>query len=204
MTNTLDLESFKKVVIGKINNLLLSIDTGEETHTYELEGRHYILGRVMKDIVGVKCTELQIIEAVSLGVRIDCRAHGYSHTPSINIMADEFDVETLIQIHDALKADIDAGVADGYRFSGDDEVETVEIYLDETKHPRAFKTKLRELIDSGMTEHDAREFIRETPFDMEVCYDFNRGLFMVECETVGSTEIYNPYTGVQCKKKFEF
>lgn len=194
------LEQFKQEVIGKINDLLLTIDTGEETHTYELEDRHYILGRVMRDIDGVKCTELQIIEAVSLGVRIDCRAYGYSHTPTYNIMADEFDVETLIKIHDALKADIEAGVADGYRLADVDDVEVFDFYLDEVKHPRAFKTKVCELVNDGMNEDEARKFVRETPFIMEVCYDLNRGLFMVESEAVESTEIYNPYTGVACKK----
>ena len=198
------LEQYKQEVIGKINDLLLTIDTGEETHTYELEDRHYILGRVMRDIDGAKCTELQIIEAVSLGVRIDCRAYGYSHTPTCNIMADEFDLETLIKIHDALKADIDAGVADGYRLADVDDVEVIDVYLDEVKHPRAFKTKLHELIESGLDEDAARKFIRDTPFVMEVYYDLNRGLFMVESEAVESTEIYNPYTGVECKKRNDF
>ena len=198
------LEPFKKEVISKINDLLLSIDTGEETHTYELEDRHYILGRVMRDIDGAKCTELQIIEAVSLGVRIDCRAHGYSHTSSCNIMAEEFDVETLIKIHDALKADIEAGVADGYRLADVGDVEVIDVYLDEDKHPRAFKTKLHELIESGLDEDAARKFIRDTPFVMEVYYDLNRGLFMVESEAVESIEIYNPYTGVECKKRDDF
>ena len=202
MTKTL--EQFKTEAIGKINDLLSTIDTGEETHTYELEDRHYILGRVMRDIDGAKCTELQIIEAVSLGVRIDCRAYGYSHTPTCNIMADEFDLETLIKIHDALKSDIEAGVADGYRLADVDEVEAFDFYLDEAKHPRAFKTKLRELIESGLDEDAARKFIRDTPFVMEVYYDLNRGLFMVESEAVESTEIYNPYTGVECKKRNDF
>lgn len=201
---TKNLEQFKQEIISSINDLLLSIDTGEETHTYELEDRHPILGRVMRDIDGVKCTELQIIEAVSLGVRIDCRAYGYSHTTSRNIMADEFDLETIVKIHDALKADIDAGVADGYRFAPNDEPEFVDIYLDEVKHPRAFKTKVCELVRNGMNEDEARKFVRETPFAMEVCYDLNRGLFMVECEAIESTKIYNPYTGVECKKKNDF
>lgn len=202
MTKTL--EQFKQEVIGKINDLLLTIDTGEETHTYDLEDRHSILGKVMRDIDGVKCTELQIIESVSLGVRIDCRAYGYSHTMSCNIMADEFDLETLIKIHDALKADIDAGVADGYRLADVGDVEVIDVYLDEVKHPRAFKTKVTELVRDGMNEDEARKFVRETPFVMEVYYDLNRGLFMVESGVVESTEIYNPYTGVECKKRNDF
>lgn len=77
--------------------------------------------------------------------------------------------------------------------SGNEEI--VEIYLDENQHPTAFKTKLKELIESGMTEKEAREFIRTTPFVMELYYAPFQGLFAIESEALESITAYNPYDG---------
>lgn len=80
-------------------------------------------------------------------------------------------------------------------------VETVELYLDEYRHPIAFNNKLNELIKSGMMEDEARSFINSTPFELEVYYDPFRGLFLVESEACEYTDIYNPYTGEVCKNE---
>ena len=79
--------------------------------------------------------------------------------------------------------------------------ETFDFYLDENQHPIAYKAKLDELINSGMTEEDAREFIRETPFCLEVYYSPDRGLFMVESEPLDYIPVFDPYTGEEMEKE---
>ena len=73
--------------------------------------------------------------------------------------------------------------------------ETIDFYLDENKHPIAFKAKLDELICSGLSEDEAREFINGTPFCLEVYYSPYNGLFMVESEPLDCITPYDPYTG---------
>ncbi len=76
------------------------------------------------------------------------------------------------------------------------EVEVIDVFLSETQHPIAYKAKLKELIEeSGMTKEEAEHFIRTTPFQLELYYSYNQGLFGVESEAVESTDIINPYTG---------
>ncbi|MDR1716458.1 MAG: hypothetical protein LBS20_11505 [Prevotella sp.] len=78
-----------------------------------------------------------------------------------------------------------------------EEGDTCEIFLDPVKHPQAYSRKLHELIHlTGMTEDEAKEYIATIPIVMELAYDTDRGLFMVEAETVENSEIYNPYTGI--------
>lgn len=73
--------------------------------------------------------------------------------------------------------------------------EVIEIYLDPVKHPVAYNTKVEELIGSGMTREEAEGFVQTTPFEMELYYSKNQGLFMVESEVIESADIYNPYDG---------
>lgn len=70
--------------------------------------------------------------------------------------------------------------------------------IDETQHPIAYKAKLNELIQAGMTEQDARNVINQGVV-MEVYYATNQGFFLVESEAIESTEIYNPYDGTECE-----
>ena len=81
-----------------------------------------------------------------------------------------------------------------------DSVESIDFYLSETKTPISFKTKLNELIEAGMTEQEARTFILSTPLEMEVYYEKNMGLFMVESEAVDNNTIFDPYTGQELEE----
>ena len=74
-------------------------------------------------------------------------------------------------------------------------IESFDFYLSETKNPMSFKTKLEELIESGLTEQEARTYILSTPIEMEIYYEKNVGLFMIESEAVESCPIFDPYTG---------
>ena len=77
--------------------------------------------------------------------------------------------------------------------------EVIEVFLSETKHPKAFNAKVKEIVEqSGMTEEEEeKDFVRTTPFSLELYYHVNQGLFGVESEAVEGygNEIYSPYTG---------
>lgn len=75
-----------------------------------------------------------------------------------------------------------------------DEMETIEIYLSETHTPIAFQKKVDELIENGLTADEAKQFVRTTPILMEMYYEKNAGLFMVEAEAVECADISSPYT----------
>ena len=76
-----------------------------------------------------------------------------------------------------------------------DNIDTIEIFINEKDHPQVYQTKLNELIDSGFSEEQAKKFIFETPFVMEVYYSPYQGLFAVESDAVDSNDIFNPYSG---------
>lgn len=81
--------------------------------------------------------------------------------------------------------------------------EVIEVYLSETNHPIAFNAKVKELVEqSGMTEKEAKEYVRTTPFTIELYYHAGQGLFGVESEAVEpyGNEIYSPYTGEECDR----
>jgi hypothetical protein len=76
-----------------------------------------------------------------------------------------------------------------------DEIESIKVFLDENTTPIAFAKKKAELIDAGMSEEEVNSYLRKTPFEMEIYYSINQGLFMVESETVTDCDIVNPYNG---------
>lgn len=75
--------------------------------------------------------------------------------------------------------------------------EIIEVFLDEVKHPFAFKRAVESLMLSGVDDDYARRVISTTPFVLEVAYSKDRGLFAVESEALGSlgNEMFDPYTG---------
>ena len=76
-----------------------------------------------------------------------------------------------------------------------DKAEMIDFYLSETRHPIAFKAKLAELMEAGLTEEQARVAIDKYSIEMEVYYSPDKGLFMVETEALSSIPVYDPYTG---------
>lgn len=84
-----------------------------------------------------------------------------------------------------------------------DQYESIMVKLDEFKHPIAFKTKLDELIESGMTAEEARVFIQTTPIELEIYYQKDSGLFAVEAEAVDSGTVYSPYSGEELEEAEE-
>ncbi len=84
-----------------------------------------------------------------------------------------------------------------------DNIEIIKITLNEIDQPVAFKAKVDELVKSGMSKKEAKNFVSTTPFELEVYYSPDCGLFLVESEAVESTEIYDPYTGVEMEEADE-
>lgn len=113
----------------------------------------------------------------------------------------EDDVESY-EIHEVTDEDSDEEIDDEdkpFQLTNPDEAETIEIKLDKEKFPVAYANKKKELMTTcGMTDSEAEKFIDETTFVMELFYQPDRGLFLVESEAVESTEIYSPYTGEVC------
>lgn len=76
----------------------------------------------------------------------------------------------------------------------DSEPQLIGFFLDENKHPQAYQAKLQELIDSGMSEIDARKYIAHTPIQLELIYEVDYGFFAIEPDAT-ECEIYNsPYS----------
>lgn len=77
-----------------------------------------------------------------------------------------------------------------------EEIEVVDVYLSKNAHPIAYNAKLEELVkEAGMTQREAELYIETTPFQLELYYSYNQGLFGVEAEAVTDCDITNPYTG---------
>lgn len=76
-----------------------------------------------------------------------------------------------------------------------DQYESIDVWIDEHRHPIAFKNKVEELVEGGMTEQEAINFVRTTPIELEIYYKKDAGLFGVEAEAVESGTVYDPYSG---------
>lgn len=80
------------------------------------------------------------------------------------------------------------------------DAETIDVLLTPTKTPVAYRRKLHELINgSGMTEKEAKDFLLQ-PIELEIFYDYDKGLFGVESEAVDAIQVFNPYTGKEIRK----
>lgn len=72
--------------------------------------------------------------------------------------------------------------------------DVIDVYPDSNKYPVIYQRKIHELT-TGMTKEEAELYLLQSPIQLELFYDLDRGLFAVESEAVESCEIYNPYTG---------
>ena len=74
------------------------------------------------------------------------------------------------------------------------EIEVVKIKLDPIEHPIAYKNRVESLLLSGMTKEQAEADALQ-PIIVEMYYDQNAGIFLVESEAIETGNIYNPYSG---------
>lgn len=88
--------------------------------------------------------------------------------------------------------------------NGDNYEHLLNVRLTENKFPIAYKAKLNELIENGLSEEEAREYLDNSTIELELYYSPNNGLFAVETDAIecGAT-IYDPYTSQKCKEWYE-
>lgn len=79
------------------------------------------------------------------------------------------------------------------KINDSDNIESVKVTLCPIKTPIAYNNRVNSLVTSGLTLEDAEREALE-PIEMEMYYDADNGLFLVETEAVGNTDIFNPYT----------
>lgn len=72
--------------------------------------------------------------------------------------------------------------------------EFIDIKLNPEKHPIAYKNKVDELIEYGMSKEEAEDYVNNTVFRLELIYEKCQGLFAVESEAIESGEIMSPFT----------
>lgn len=75
--------------------------------------------------------------------------------------------------------------------------DVIDVWLNATDHPEAYRRRKKELMDSGMSEEDAIKYIADAPIQLELFYSFDQGLFAVESEALESSGLYNPYDGTE-------
>lgn len=78
--------------------------------------------------------------------------------------------------------------------------ESIEVKLSKDKTPIAYNNKVNELVAEGMTREEAEEWVDKAVFVMEMYYEHNNGLFLVECDAFNdNADIYSPYTQTEMK-----
>jgi hypothetical protein len=80
------------------------------------------------------------------------------------------------------------------KLNNSDQMESMQVVLSKDKTPIAFEQRVLSLINSGLDREEAEQMASE-PIDVEMYYNPDAGLFLVECEAVESGTIYDPYSG---------
>ena len=88
------------------------------------------------------------------------------------------------------------------KLNNSDEYESLgKFKLTEEKTPIAYRAKVEELVEEcGFTEEQAKTYINDMEFELEVYYEKGHGLFAVEIDAVESGTIYSPYSGDLCEE----
>ena len=80
------------------------------------------------------------------------------------------------------------------KLNNSDQMEMLTIQLSKEKTPIAWESRVQSIVNSGVARVEAEEMADE-PIEVEMYYNPNAGLFLVECEAVESGTIYDPYSG---------
>ena len=80
------------------------------------------------------------------------------------------------------------------KLNNSEQMEGMVVTLSKEKTPIAFEQRVLSLIDSGLTREEAEKEATQ-PIHVEMYYNPNAGLFLVECDAVESGTIYDPYSG---------
>jgi hypothetical protein len=89
-------------------------------------------------------------------------------------------------------------MTDRIKVNNEDCYESIMITLHEDKYPIAHKNKVDELMEQGAFDdrEKAREWVNNTPIELEIYYEKDAGLFAVEAEAIDSCSesLCSPYT----------
>jgi hypothetical protein len=80
------------------------------------------------------------------------------------------------------------------KLNNSDNYESITIQLSKEKTPIAWEQKVISNMNSGLSREEAEKEADKT-IEVEMYYDADAGLFLVEAEAVESGTIYNPYSG---------
>ena len=84
------------------------------------------------------------------------------------------------------------------KVNNEDCYESILVILDENKYPIAHKNKVDELMERGVFKsvEEAKEWVNNTPIELELYYEKDAGLFAVEAEAIDSASesLCSPYT----------
>lgn len=85
------------------------------------------------------------------------------------------------------------------RINHQKEAEVITVRLSKEKTPIAFQKKLEELLSQGAfnTVAEAEEWIESNPFELELYYQKECGLFGLDPEAIACSCCYSPYTGTE-------
>ncbi len=75
----------------------------------------------------------------------------------------------------------------------EEEGHVIDVFLQPNTQP--YIARIAELVNAGMSEGEAENYLSTTPIQLELFYSADQGLFGVESEAVESCDIYNPYSG---------
>lgn len=80
------------------------------------------------------------------------------------------------------------------QLNNSDNYESIRVQLSKEKTPIAWEQRVQSLINSGITREQA-EAVADSTIEVEIYYNPDAGLFLVESEAVESGTIYDPYSG---------
>ena len=80
------------------------------------------------------------------------------------------------------------------QLNNSDNYESITVQLSKEKTPIAWEQRVLSNMNSGATREEAEELANQ-PIEVEMYYNIDAGLFLVECEAVESGTIYDPYSG---------
>ena len=83
------------------------------------------------------------------------------------------------------------------KLNSTEQYESINVRLSKDKTPIAFENKVQELLEQGAFDcrEKAEKWLSETDFEMEMYYQKDYGLFLVDAEAVEyGADIYSPYT----------
>ena len=127
------------------------------------------------------------------------RVVGVVH-PSGDYYIFDYDAKSCDNVRDAVNEFVAGIKANAVKINAPEEYESMRLTLQRDKFPKVYKAKREELIENGLSEEQADEYLSRIGFEIEFYYSKGYGLFAVECDAVESGKVYDPYTQIKCEE----